>query len=328
MSTRDLGLVDLSGRGARVLILVFLVTMAALALWSIEGVRAPVSTAVAAALFTIACVVAVRDRGTRMSLLPALIVITIGVANTILLSWHLIHLGYTQWYLCAAVVALFYLCLRRRVLVAWVGMAGITAVMLVWGATTAFGVDGAILAVAEQLPILIVGTLFATGLRRSATQIRSLNEQITERAAREADAEATALERHARMRALEQFVTPMLERLASGETPTAAERTQYALAEAELRDGLRAGVLMVPEVVAAARAARQRGVDVVLLDDSAGVAPESDSLALVSQRVVAALDAGSRGTVTARLLPPERGVIATIVVDGEHYSREDITPAD
>ena len=90
MSTRDLGLVDLSGRGARVLILVFLVTMAALALWSIEGVRAPVSTAVAAALFTIACVVAVRDRATRMSLLPALIVITIGVANTILLSWHLI----------------------------------------------------------------------------------------------------------------------------------------------------------------------------------------------------------------------------------------------
>jgi len=72
------------------------------------------------------------------------------------------------------------------------------------------------------------------------------------------------------MRALEEFATPLLERLATGVTPTAAERTEYALAEAQLRDGLRAGVLMVPEVVAAARAARERGVEVVLLDDSAG----------------------------------------------------------
>lgn len=328
MSTQDLGLVDLSGRGARALILVFLLTMAALALWSIEGVRAPGFTAVAVVLFTVACVVAVRDRGARMSLRPALIVIAIGVANTILLSWNLVDLGYTQWYLCAAVVALFYLCLRRRVAVAWLGMAGVTAVTMLWGATTPFGVEGGILAVVEQLPIIIVGTLFATGLRRSATQIQRLNEQITERTAREADAEATALERHARMRALEDFAAPMLERLASGEPPTAAERREYALAEAELRDGLRAGSLMVPEVVAAARAARQRGVDVVLLDDSAGAAPQGDSLALVSQRVVAALDAGSRGTVTARLLPPQRGVVATIVVDGEHYSREDIAAVD
>ena len=324
MSAQDLGLVDLSGRGARALIAVFVVTMALLALWSIEGVRAPVFTAVAVVLLAAASVVAVRDRGARMGLGPAVVVIVIGVANTILLSWHLISLGYTQWYLCAAVVALFYLCLRRRVALAWVGMAGVTGVMLVWGATTPFGVGGGILAIAEQLPILIVGTLFATGLRRSAAQIQRLNRQITERTAREADAEATALERDARMRALEEFATPLLERLATGTTPTPAERREYALAEAQLRDGLRAGVLMVPEVVAAARAARERGVEVVLLDDSAGAGPEGDSLVLVSERVVAALGASSGGTVTARLLPPERAAIATIVVDGESYSREDV----
>ena len=327
MSTKDLGLVDLSGRGARVLIAGFVLTMALLALWSIEGVLAPGLTAVAVALFAAASVVAVRDRGARMALGPAVVVIAIGVANTILLSWHLISLGYTQWYLCAAVVALFYLCLRRRVALAWVGMAGVTAVMLVWGATTPFGVGGGILAVGEQLPILIVGTLFATGLRRSATQIQGLNRQITERTAREADAEATALERDARMRALEEFATPLLKRLATGTTPTLAERTEYALAEAQLRDGLRAGVLMVPEVVAAARAARERGVEVVLLDDSAGAGPEGDSLVLVAGRVVAALGSSSGGTVTARLLPPERAAIATIVVDGERYSREDVRPA-
>lgn len=328
MSAQDLGLVDLSGRGARALILVFLLTMTTLALWSIEGVRAPEFTAVAVVLFAAACAVAVRDRETKMSLRPALVVIAVGIANTVLLSWHLIHLGYTLWYLCAAVVSLFYLCLRRRVVLAWVGMVGITAVMLGWGATTSFGVERGALAVAEQLPILIVGTLFATSLRRSAAQISNLNLQITERAAREADAEATALERHERMRALDEFVTPMLERLATGETPTVQEREQYAMAEAELRDGLRAGALMDPAVVLAARKARQRGVDVILLDDSAATVPQGQTLSRVRQRVAAALDASAEGTVTARLLPPERGIVATIVVDGALYSREDITTED
>ena len=320
--TRQLEMIELTGWGSRLIIWTYFATMATLAFWTIGDVREPAPTAVAVALFGAVCLALTLDTGDRLSLRVTLFVILAGAVNCLLVSWELLALGYSQWFIGSATVALFYLSLRGRIALAWLGFALLCGVTFIWGITEGRFSD-AVLVMSRQLPVLIVGTLFATGLRRTGDEIRRLTTEGTLRAGAEAATIATAREREERLLALGEFATSMLEKLASGAPITPADRLEYALAEAELRDGLRAPSLVLPDVSAAARSARRRGVEVVLLDDSDPSLLGPGDLARAASRISALINASRGGRVTARLLPPGRGTIATIVVDGaEHVSEE------
>lgn len=320
---RRLEMIELTGWGARVIIWTYFATMATLACWNIGDVREPWPTFLGVVVFGLACLALTLDTGDRLSLRVSVFVIVSGVAICLIVSWQLIELGYSQWFVGSATVALFYMSLRGRIALSWLGFALICLVTLLWGATVPGRFDDAVLVLSRQLPVLIVGTLFATGLRRTGDEIRRLTTEGTLRAGAEAATIATAREREERLLALGEFATSMLEKLASGAAITPADRLEYALAEAELRDGLRAPSLVLPDVSAAARSARRRGVEVVLLDDSDPSLLGPGDLARAASRISALINASRGGRVTARLLPPGRGTIATIVVDGaEHLSEE------
>ena len=323
MTTARLEMIELSGWGARILIWTYFATIAILAIWTIEDVREPWPIFVAVIIFGLACLALSLDVGERLSLRVSVFVIASGVATCLLVSWQLIDLGYSQWCVGATAVALFYMCLRGRTALAWVGFALVCVTTLIWGLTVESRFDDAVIVVSRQLPVLIVGTLFAIGLRRTSDEIRRLTTERTMRAGAEAATIATAREREERLLALGEFATPMLERLASDQPITPDDRLEYALAEAELRDGLRAPSLVLPDVSAAARSARRRGVEVVLLDDSDPSLLGPGDLARAASRIAVLINASKGGRVTARLLPPGRETIATIVVDGaEHVSEE------
>ena len=322
---RRFEMVDLTGRGAHLVMWSYVLATVVLAIWTLDGVRSPVPTLAALVLFAIVAVVVTRDRGDRMSLPATFFVIIVGVVNAILISWQLIYLGYTQWYFGSAAVALFYVCLRGRIVLAWLGFLPVAVVLALWGATTEIGLLGALELVARQTPIIIVGTLFAAGLRRTGDDIDTFTAESSARAVAEAASIATTRERENRLTALGQLATPLLERIATGAEPSAADRLEYSLAEAELRDGLRARSLLLPGVTAAAREARRRGIEVVLLDDSD---PALLSAVELGRAVTAVLDALARakdGRLTARLLPPGRDAIATIVVDGTEHRSSQVT---
>ena len=320
---RRFEMVDLTGRGARWVMWFYVLSTVVLALWTLDGVRNPYPTLVGLVLFAVVAVVVTRDRGDRMSLTATFIVIAVGVINTALISWQLIYLGYTQWYFGSATVALFYVCLRGRIVLAWLGFLPLAVVLAIWGATTEIGFFGALELVARQTPILIVGTLFATGLRRTGDAIDTFTAESSERAVAEAASLATTRERENRLTVLGQLAAPLLERIAHGTAPSRADRLEYSLAEAELRDGLRARSLLLPGVIAEARAARRRGVEVVLLDDSDPSLLPAEDLQRAADAIESALEQAKDGRLTARLLPPRRDAIATIVVDGsEHRSTQ------
>ena len=141
------------------------------------------------------------------------------------------------------------------------------------------------------------------------------------RAAAEATMAAENGERDRQLARLDKVARPILERIAEGAELTAAEREQCRLLEAELRDGLRAPQLVTDELSSAARGARSRGVEVVLLDDGgfAGV-PR-----WVRERVVEAatreLDAANTGSVTVRVLPMGRRILATVLANSDEQDR-------
>ena len=93
------------------------------------------------------------------------------------------------------------------------------------------------------------------------------------------------------------------------------------LLEAELRDEIRAPYFTGTEVVAAARRARSRGVEVVLFDDrgdaTRGGSTEYEERlrARIVERAVAALDEAGAGRVVVRACPAGRPWAATILTD-------------
>lgn len=325
--SRRLEMVQLTGRGARVVIWAYFATVTALAIWTIEGVTDPWPTLLSVLIYAAVCVALSVDTADRLSLSVTIFVLVSGPFMSLIVSWNLLYGGYTQWYFGASTVALFYVCLRGRIALAWVGYAVLSATILIWGTTTDIGLTNAIVLVARQVPILIVGTLFATGLRRTGDDIERVTTAASVGAVAEAAATAARTERDNRLEQLGGFATSLLERLASGAPIAPQDRIEFAVAEAEVRDSVRARALRLPGVVEAARGARRRGVEVVLLDDSAPEGHDDEALARVATALAGALDGATDGRVTARLLPVGRDTVATIVVDGSRYERLDVRPA-
>ena len=308
--------VALTGRGTHVLMWAYIVTSAVLAIWSIGEVVSPWPTVVALAVLIGVGVVLTLDNSEPLQRSTAVMTVVAWVAVALFVSWQLeVAGGHSQWYFGAGTVTMFFIGLRGRLGIAWLGFIAQSLVIVAWGYTTEFGVVTALLLVGKQLPILLVGTLFTVGLRRTTATMARLTERTSNRAIVEAAQLASTNERNARLQELDAIATPLLARLVEGTPLTDADRMEFAVAEAELRDGLRARSLTVPPVVAAARAARQRGVQVVLLDDRYPDLPDATTLAAITSELVAALDSATTGRVVARLLPPGRSDAATILSD-------------
>lgn len=321
-------MVPLTGRGPAAMVWIYFATMAILAVWSIGDVRSPWPTLASLLLFALICFAVTTDPSETLGRSATILVVVAWPLIALAISWQLTEGGgYAQWFLGAGTTSYFYLALRGRITVAWVGFAALSAVILIWGATTPAGPVAALLLVGKQAPVLLVGTLFAVGMRRTGADIQRITDEDSARATAEAAAAATSVERQRRLAELDAAATPLLTRLVSGEPLTEEDRREFAIVEAELRDGLRARTLTVPSVVEAVRAARRRGVDVVLLDDSDPDHVAPTDLEAVTTRVADAVSTLTDGRIVARLLPPGRDEIATILVETPRGTQRESVPA-
>ncbi len=309
-------MISLTGRGPATMVWLYFATMAVLALWSLNEVRSAVPTIGGLLIFAGICAVLTTDRATQLSMRSTLI--TIGGTSIIaaLVSWQILEPGgFGQWYIGSGTACLFYVSLRGRIAWAWVGFVLLSLTVLLWGLTTANMIGDVVFLLGKQFPILVVGTLFAIGLRRTSESIQQLTAETSARAATEAGDVAATAERNRRLAELDAFATPLLSLLVSGAALSSDDRREFAIAEAELRDDLRGRTLSMPTLVGAARRARRRGVDVVLLDDSDPAALDPRDLDAVLTRVTDALDDALDGRVVARLLPPGREGVATLLAE-------------
>ncbi|WP_067814923.1 hypothetical protein [Nocardia inohanensis] len=224
------------------------------------------------------------------------------------------HGQQSVWSAFASSYVFAVLVLRGRVRTAWVGVLATAGVLLAAGLgdnLESRTIVGSLIPVGTVTAI----TVFAAVMRPMQRSLRLLREDAMLRAAAEATMAAADNERTRQLSRLDRVARPILERIAEGAELSAVEREECRLLEAELRDGLRAPQLVTDELSGAARGARSRGVTVVLLDDGgfAGV-PE-----WVRKRVIDAatreLDAANSGSITVRVLPLGRRVLATIMAD-------------
>ena len=230
-----------------------------------------------------------------------------------------------MWFAVAFAFLLVTLALRGRMAVAVAG-----AVLLVVVLATTGVLGGASIAEVVQVafrPAMLVGLAVALLVfgDRMQRRINGLHRDALSSAERASWTLAARVELAGRVVELARTAVPLLERIGEGSEATASQRREYASCEGELRDGLRAGSLASEPLTSVVAAARERGVDVLLLDDGEGAGGDAQTGAILRWMAEAMATANTRAV--GRLLPPGRDSRATIIVDGRHAEFRSLSPA-
>lgn len=213
----------------------------------------------------------------------------------------------------ASVLLLAFLCVRGRTVTAWLALGMMIGIFLVWAMLTGQGLLSGLTYTVPNIAVLGMATLFAIIMRPAAADIRRLRAASIRHAATVAAARGRRDERGRRQAALRELAWPTLEAVARGDVFSVQRAADVKLTEAQLRDSVRARSVATPVVIAAARAARARGVDVMMFDDGAaddsGAEVRDTFCQLASQWLESAVD----GTITVRVHPPGRALVGSIV---------------
>ena len=227
--------------------------------------------------------------------------------------------GYTSWCIGAGTTLCCGLIARERPRQAWAGLILIIVVIGVWTLSTGHNPANIFALGSGQFSTLLIWYLTARisidiTARTAASEAAGAEIAAQRRAHRESE----ALMRQA-MVSVRRRVEPLLTAIAEGAPITAGMRARARMLEAELRDERRAPFFTGTRVIESARAARTRGIDVILLDDrGTGNGLTDDAQKTIINQAIRALDDARKGQVVIRLLPPrQRPRLLSIVTDND-----------
>ena len=232
--------------------------------------------------------------------------------------------GWDHWTAGAGTFLACGLVLRGRGRQAWAAMALMLAGTTAWALAT----GGSLLVVGAynggHVLTLAIWSLTAMWSERAYRAIGFQQRRLRFlRAQRRAEEETGRVLMEARA-SVARRALPVLRDIASGVIDEGI-RTRARLLEAELRDEIRAACFTGTAVAEAARRARSRGAEVVLLDDAGPTAdggraeespdgPERDRLVEVVAEFLEGVD---HGRVVVRVPPRSRGLLVVATRDGE-----------
>ena len=227
--------------------------------------------------------------------------------------------GYTSWCIGAGTTLCCGLIARERPRQAWAGLVLTIIVLGMWTLDTGHNPIIILTLGAGQLFPLVIWHLTARlSVDITARTAASETAGAEIAAQRRAHRESEALMRQA-MTSVRRRVEPLLTAIADGAPITAGMRARARMLEAELRDERRAPFFTGTRVIESARAARTRGIDVILLDDrGTGNGLTDDAQKTIINQAIRALDDARKGQVVIRLLPPrQRPRLLSIVTDND-----------
>ena len=228
--------------------------------------------------------------------------------------------GYASWCTGAGSDLSRGLLMRGRPVYAWAGSAATTLATAYWVISTGRPLLmiftymlGHYFTLVSWHGVAHLSTRATTQI--AATQRETARLQAQQHAHEEADRIMTS-----RMASVRQRVTPLLTQIANGKAPTPKLCSQAYLLEAELRDEIRAPFFTGTSIVTSAQAARRRGTEVILLDDSGDNTTIDDQVRTNAVNYVTKfLNVTQSNRVVIRLNPPRRPTLLTIVTDNTRY---------
>ena len=232
--------------------------------------------------------------------------------------------GWDHWTAGAGTFLACGLVLRGRGRQAWAAMALMVAGTTAWTLAT----GGSLLVVGAynggHALTLALWSLTAMWSDRAYRAIGFQQRRLQSlRAQRRAEEETERVLMEARA-SVARRALPVLREIASGVIDEGV-RTRARLLEAELRDEIRAACFTGTAVVEAARRARSRGAEVVLLDDAGPTAdggraeesPDGSERDRLVEAVAQFLEEVDHGRIVVRVPPRSRGLLVVATRDGE-----------
>ena len=309
--------IRMSSRPARMLMIVFAAANFIYTFTALDQMKHPVPSLLAAVLVGLGAALLTLDRPDPYPLALTLAVLAVVVVSTLLIDSQL-PLGELPrrgvWHLGSNTWLLFFLAMRRRVAWAWLGFVAMFGVTSLWAIESGRGVLHAVNSMDSHAAILLVASLFNLSVRNAVRALEVIDQRAMDLTVESANAQAAAQIRSQRAIELQRSAVPLLQRILDKGAPADdAERAEYAVTEAALRDSVRGRSLATPQIAQAAAQARYRGVEVNLLDDRGEALASGEAMERLNAAVVAALGAASGGTVTVRLAPKGRATAVSIV---------------
>ena len=251
-----------------------------------------------------------------------LTVIVIGAVNFLVLpqiittGWP----GYASWCTGAGNDMSCGLLMRGRPVYAWAGSAATTLAIIYWVFSTGRPLFMIFTYMLAHYFTLASWHGVAHLSTRATTQIAAIQRETARLQAQQRAHEEAGCIMTSRMASVRQRVIPLLTQITEGKTLTPELRSQAYLLEAELRDEIRAPFFTGTSIVTSAQAARRRGTEVILLDDSGDNTTIDDrARANAVNYVTKLLDLTQSNRVVIRLNPPRRPTLLTIVTDDTRY---------
>jgi len=223
--------------------------------------------------------------------------------------------GFASWVTGAANAVCCCLLVRQRPRAAWAGELLLIATAVVW---VVLSHRSPLILPSYLLPqtiALILWHLAANRCTAASAAIAAAQARTAEvLALRQANMTADRVMRQA-MESVRRRASPLLERVAAGEALTPQVRTHARLVEAELRDEIRAPFFTGTPVVRAAREARARGTDVILMDDRGDSRLPPDIRRAITDSIVQVLADGDQVRVVVCVLPAGRPQLVSVLTD-------------
>ncbi len=201
----------------------------------------------------------------------------------------------TSWYVSGLGALLAITAIRGQQAVSWIGTSVLALEVLVWGGNGALFNTG----LAGALSLVVAANILSYALARIDNETQIYLDKAIEIEAVAAIESATRAERSRRLTETLQIAYPLLQKISMGEIDQES-RQEAKLLEAELRDGIRGRELIDNKLKVAIRAARLRGVEVVVLDEGGLSSLTESSKTEIRQTFASELDRVSSGRVTIR----------------------------
>jgi hypothetical protein len=175
------------------------------------------------------------------------------------------HLGdYATWYVLGVGTILGGMAVRGQRILAWVGLIVLVGEIAMWGGVASLASTG----LPGVLSLLVTGHAVSIGVERAVRSTSELNRLSEISAAETAAMEAASEVRSTLLEKTLRTALPALNLIAAlGGALTEQQKSEALLLEAGLRDEIRGASLLNEAMRAAIKDARQRGIEVLVLDE-------------------------------------------------------------
>ncbi len=233
--------------------------------------------------------------------------------GVVLLSPPYIASIHQLWVASGFTAVATFMCVRGRTLMAWIMITATVVIAGIWSTLAGVGPGYGISYSVINFGPTAMAVMFALTIRPAAKEIYRLRKAAIHEHAK-AEVAATAIDaNNAQLRELARKARPLLERVSSPAPLTREERDLCGNLAQELRDHLRAIGLVHPLVDPASAAARDRGVEVIMLDDDGMNNIDETIRHEVLRAIAGELNSTKNGRIAVRIVPPGRSKLATVV---------------